>query len=741
MKSSPEYRQAWIVTGSVMNDTMTFTSASRVHAPEIPETEDLEPFFSPRSVAVIGASPKLGNLGAKIVASIRAHGYQGKVTVVNPRGEAIPPCQAVRSPPELSADTDLAIAAVSAQHVPGLLKPLAERGIHHLIVIGGGFAETGKAGEKLQKELKEAAAKFSIRVIGPNGLGVFSAVDRFNSLFLSPEDVHLPKPGPIALISQSGVFLSLLLNQLADMNIGVHRAVSFGNRVDVDELELLTAFANDPAVSVIGLYLESFKDGASFVELARKVTQEKPIVIFKGGHSDRGCTAAQSHSSSLAGSYPVFQAACDKAGLIEVRGFEEFQIALQVLATLPVPRGDRTLIISNGGGMGVFLTDLCERYGLRIPKPSESLQSSLRKHLPEYYSLNNPIDLTGSGTNEQCAQTAEKLMQSGEFDCLLMVLLSGTEGIDAGIAPLLRGRFPEERPAIIGAYGEPFFSSLEKELQQSQLPVFPSTENAVLALSILTRRRRILDTSKTQNNGKAISITSDWADDWKKRFHHNPSEMEIKSFLNDHGIAIPGNRSIKKSDELAQAAEELGFPLVLKAISSGLQHKTELNAVRLGIGNLEELILHWKEMQKTWPFSVWAEEQMPPGLDLMVGFHHDPQFGPLLVFGSGGKYVEVFQDVQRVLLPATTKELSRMVDMTGTGTIIRGTRGDSPLNKNALLDFLERTSQLMIQLPEIESLDFNPVRLYEEGLVVLDAKAALKCNAGKGDDCNDEPLY
>jgi acetate---CoA ligase (ADP-forming) len=717
-----------------MNDTQTFESTVRADAQGIPDTGNLEPFFAPRSVAVIGASPKPGNLGAKIVESIRAHGYQGNVTVVNPRAEAIPPYRAVKSSSELPDGTELAIAAVSAKQVPGLVEPLAKQGVHHLIVIGGGFAESGKAGEKHQQDLKEAATKFSVRIIGPNGLGVFSAPDHFNSLFLSPEEIRLPQPGPVALISQSGAFLSLILNQLAGMNIGVHRAVNFGNRVDVDEVELLTAFAKDPAVTVIGLYLESFRDGARFVELARKVSLEKPIVIWKGGHAERGGDAARSHSSSLAGSYPVFQAACEKAGLIEVSGFEEFRLALQVLATLPVPRGDRTLIVSNGGGMGVFLTDLCERYGLRIPKPSEPLQSLLKKTLPEYYSLNNPIDLTGSGTNKQCVETAERLMKSGEFDCLLMILLPGTEGINADIAPLLHGRFPEGQPVIIGAYGEPLFSSLQKDLKNIQLPVFPSAEAAVEALSILIRRRRIRDNAESRGEEEAVPLPTTWADDWKKRFRQSPSEMEIKRFLKDHGIPVPGSRPIKKPDALAIAADELGFPLVLKAISSGLQHKTELNAVKLGIKNLEDMVTHWSGMQKIWPHSIWAEEQMPAGLDLMVGFHRDPHFGPIMVFGSGGKYVEVFQDVQRILLPTSTEDLSRMIDRTSSGKIIQGVRGEPSLNKKDLLNFLERASQLIIHLPEVESIDFNPVRLYEDRLAVLDAKVTMKCNEGKGDE-------
>lgn len=717
-----------------MNDRSTLESSLQRGAPGIPEAEGLEPFFAPRSVAVIGASQKRGNLGKAIVASIRAQGFKGRVTVVNRSGEEIPPYETVRSPSELPADTDLAIAAISAKQVSSLIEPLARGGIHHLIVIGGGFAETGEAGEELQQNLRNTAKKYGVRVIGPNGLGVFSAPDHFNSFFLSPQEIHLPKPGSIGLISQSGAFLSLILDQLARMNMGVHRAVNFGNRVDVDESEVLAAFAKDPVVKVIGLYLESFRDGIRFVELARKISPEKPIVIWKGGHGERGGAAAHSHSSSLAGSYSVFQAACEKSGLIEVRGFEEFQLALKVLATVPVPQGERVLIVSNGGGMGVFLTDLCERHGFLVPSPSESLQTLLRKNLPEYYSLNNPIDLTGSGTNEQCVETVEHLMKSGEFDCLLMVLLSGTEGINGEIGPLLHGRFPEEHPMIIGAYGETLYSSLKIQFPVNQRPVFPSAETATTALSILIRRRRILDEVECRREDETVPIISNWADDWRERFHRSPSEMEIKSFLEGCGVPVPARRSLKQPEHLAKAAGDLGFPLVLKAISPGLLHKTECNAVRLGIKCLDDMVTHWNDMQEFWPHSIWAEAEMPAGLDLMVGFHRDSQFGPTLVFGSGGKYVEVFKDVRRILLPATRIDLSKMIDQTGAGKIMRGIRGEPSLDRNGLLDFLEKSSQLIAQLPEIESIDFNPVRLYEDRLVVLDAKVTLRPDKWKGDE-------
>ncbi len=706
-----------------MSKELTIQTNSRVQEPSTRDTEnDLEGFFSPRSVAVIGASPKSGNLGGQIIQSLRAHGYKGIVTAVNPRKQGVQPYPAVRSPEELPQGTDLAIAAVKASLVPDLVEPLAKRNIRHLIVISGGFAETGKEGEKLQKKLQEEAKKYGMRVIGPNGLGVFSTPDHFNSFFLSPEEIILPPPGPVAVISQSGAFLSLILRQLAGMNIGVHRAVNFGNRVDVGESELLEVFAKDPAVSVIALYLEGFQDGARFVEIAQNVTQDKPIVIWKGGHADRASKAAKAHSSSLAGSYPVFQAACDKAGLIEVQGFEEFRWALQTLSGQPVPKGEKVLIVSNGGGMGVYLTDLCEREGLRVPQPSEPAQSFLRTKLPHYYSLENPIDLTGSGTNAECVETVEYLMKSGEFDCLLMVLLPGTMGINEEFASLFRKRLQRSFPAIIAAYGGTLFQSLQEQLKENCIPIFPSAEAATSALSILIRRKRILESFKTTDKGRKISPTSTWAATWRKQFAQCPDEMEIKKFLCDRGIPIPSHHHLKSREDLEIAAEKIGFPLVLKAVSPDLQHKTEIQAVRLNITNLNNLTQEWQNMRTTWPESLWIEQQMPPGLDLMVGFTRDPQFGPVLVFGSGGQLVEIYKDVQRLLLPATREELSTLIDRTAAGRIIRGVRGNPSLDRKGLLDFLTETSGLMVQNPEIHSLDFNPVRLYNKHLVVLDAK-------------------
>ncbi|UCD11689.1 MAG: acetate--CoA ligase family protein [Nitrospinaceae bacterium] len=694
------------------------------------ESGSLETFFSPRAVAVIGASPRPGNLGARILASLEAHGYGGERIAVNPQALPVPPTGAVASVAELPDGVDLAIAAVPAGEVPGLVAPLAGRGIHHLIVVGGGFAETGREGARLQRALQDESQAAGVRVIGPNGLGVFSAAARFNSFFLSPGDIRLPGPGPVAILSQSGAFLSLLLDGFARAGVGVHRAVNFGNRADVGELELLDAFAGDPAVKVIGLYLESFADGARFVERARRVTREKPIVVWKGGQGERGGRAVRSHSASLAGSYPVFQAAVEKAGLIEARGFEEFQDALAILASQPVPAGDRVLIVSNGGGMGVFLTDLCERRGLSLPAPSGALLRKVTAGLPHYFSVKNPIDLTGSGTNRQCADTALALMGSGEFDALLLVLLSGTQGIDAEIASLLPAGRACDHPIAAAVYGEKLYHPLGRAWRKRGLPVFATAEAAAWALSVLVRRCRVLQGAAEE----ARPGPGEWAAKWRKRFPHPPHEMEIKTFLAEQGVGVPAHRSLLRENAIDAAAGALGYPLVLKAAVPGMEHKAEQKAVRTGIYDGEEFVRHWRDMDRLFPGALYAEKEAPSGLDLIVGFHRDEQFGPLLVFGAGGKYVETWGEVGRLLLPATRAELSGLVNGTAVGRVILGVRGEPSLAREELLEFVERAAWLFVECSEYASMEFNPVRLYEDRLVVLDAKLAATSSDTKGDE-------
>jgi acyl-CoA synthetase (NDP forming) len=680
---------------------------------------DLRPFFSPWSVAIIGASPNKGNLGKYIVQSLQHQQYAGSVITVHPTGVAVSDCPAVKEIKDLPNTVDLAIVAVSASKVLPLLKPLAAKGVHHLIIISGGFSETGEAGELLQDQIQEEAQNLGIRIIGPNGMGVFSAPDRFNSFFLKPEELTLPQPGPVAFISQSGAFLMHMLNHLGELGVGVHRAVNFGNRIDIGECELLEEFARDPQVRVIGLYLESVQNGTRFMETARAVARQKPVIVLKGGKAKRGRQATLAHSASLAGSYSIFKAACKQTGMIEVNSLEQMIDALQLLSEQPKAQGDRVLVVSNGGGMGVLLTDLCEQAGLRIPEPSPNHQSILKKLYPHYYSFNNPIDLTGSGTNEQCVSIVKYLLETGEYDALLLVLMPGTEGITSDIGPMLKSRLPKNLPVTIGAYGA-LFNPLGSGLQGSGIPVFPTGERATQSLELLVRQSQWMSESTATEIQTPFETSP--TQHWLRSHDQTPHEMQIKNLLSRCNISVPQHIHVNNEEDINWAAECIGFPLTLKVVAPDIKHKTEMKGIQLDLNDEKSLLHEWEAFYTDWPEKVWAEQQMPPGLDLMVGTHRDPQFGPVLLFGTGGSYVELYQDIARLVLPAMDEELLEAIQGTKAWNIIQGFRGKPKLDDQKLLAFLKWVTDWMISEPDILSLDFNPVRLYEHELVVLDSK-------------------
>jgi len=696
------------------------------------DLSDLETFFAPHGVAVVGASPKPGNLGQHIVKSLKAHGYQGNICTVHPHSLQVENVPVVADISQLPAEVDLVIAAVSASRVLPLLGSLANNGIYHLIVIGGGFSETNEAGEILQNQLKEEAGRLGIRIVGPNGLGVFSAPDHFNSFFLLPGEIELPEPGPVAIISQSGAFMSQILDQLAKQGVGVHRAVNFGNRVDVGETELLEMFGNDPKVNVIGVYLESVQDGRKFFETAKSVAQRKPVIICKGGRGKQGIEAARAHSASLAGSYTVFQTAFEQAGLIEVQALEPLIDALHTLAYHPPIKGNRVLVVSNGGGMGVLLTDLCEQAGLKIPEASVSLQEHLRKFNPDYYSFRNPIDITGSGTNEQCLKIIDHLMPSGEFDSLLLVLLSGTKGIDHQLGTMLKGRrWSHQMPIVIGAHGKELFEGIQKNLRGQHIQVFPTGERAARALQMLIKAGRAPQPFMKEMPSRSERYKCLPTRNWFNKLESEPNEMQLKELLSQRNIPVPLHQHVPDRGQAEEAVRNIGFPLILKMAGTGITHKTELRGIRMGLKDPVTFMKVWEDMNRMWPGNIWAEQQIQEGLDLMVGAYRDHDFGPLILFGSGGRYVELYKDIARLLVPASHDEIMHLIGKTHAGKIIDGFRGEA-LAKNKLIDFLQWTASWILNDDSIQSLDFNPVRLFSDELIVLDAKIERRAADRKG---------
>ncbi|MCA9484418.1 MAG: acetate--CoA ligase family protein [Nitrospina sp.] len=673
----------------------------------------LAKFFYPESVVVIGASSKPDNLGGRIIGSLSANHYSGRLLAVHPAGKSLESVPTVQSVEDITETWDVAIAAVSASQVPALIEPLSRKGIHNLIVVSGGFAESGENGIALQEKLKQEAQRHRVRVVGPNGLGVFCARSRFNSLFLSPEIIRMPEAGPVALISQSGAFLSIILNNLAEAETGVSYAVNFGNRVDVNECDLLEWYAADPDISVIGVYLESVADGPRFMRVARSVCKQKPILLLKGGHSARGQQAARSHTAALAGSYEVFEAACGQCGILLVDTLNHFLQGLETLALHPSARGNRVLIASNGGGMGVHLTDLCETQGLTVPPPSMELQLRLKETLPAYYSLQNPIDFTGSGTNAEFVRVMETLSKEGDYDLILLVPLPGTDGITPELASMLAPALPPNKPALLAAYGSLFYNAFKKQDGPHAIPVFASAEDAVFAAGLLAARgRQDSDAEPLQPSPIPVPAGDLPLNEWA-----------LKEFFSSAGFPSPERVLIENRKDALRAAASPGFPLVLKRIAPNVLHKKAQGNLVLNIHSKEKLLAAYENLVDMPGGIVFAEKQVPSGLDLFLGGIRDSVFGPVLVFGLGGDYTEDVNDTARLILPASEKAFVSLILKTRTGKLLSRHFEAFPDARVRFLNLMFFLSGIITQHPELKSIELNPVRIIENQVLILDAKA------------------
>ncbi len=466
---------------------------------EAQSTSSIEVFFKPRSIAVVGASPTPGRLGYVVVQRLVNRYKKGKVYPVNPKYGEVLGLKCYRSVEEIPGPVDLAVVLVPAPLVPGVVESCVRKGVRGIIIISGGFAETGPEGAKLEEKIRETIRGTGTRVIGPNCIGVLDLHGGMDTFFLPEEKMMRPPPGDIAIISQSGALLSAMLDWAAHMGIGVSKAVSYGNKIDVDEVDMLEYLANDPETRVIVIYVEGLRPGRgkAFIEAVRRIVREKPVIVLKGGRTERGAVAAASHTAALAGSYEVFRAALRQAGAIEaVDVVDVFDLA-KALTMQPPARGDRVAVITNAGGPGVMATDALESLGLRVPLLSEELQARLRERFPPFYSVKNPVDVTGGGSNEDYRHAIEVVVRSDEVDALLVVALIHPPGFSAELADIIaEATKGTGKPVVAMSFGGGETSVLRGKLEKSGIPVYETVERAARALWALYRYGKVLGVAR-----------------------------------------------------------------------------------------------------------------------------------------------------------------------------------------------------------------------------------------------------
>ncbi len=699
---------------------------------------ELEEVFRPASVAVVGASNRPGRVGTSLFRNILAAGYQGVAYPVNPSRKSV---SGVRCYPDIASlpeAPDLGIVIVPAPGVADTVEQLGAAGTKGVVIISAGFREVGEAGAALEAEVVRRAEAHRMSVIGPNCFGVFNT-DPSVSLNATFSE-SLPPSGNIAFVSQSGALGAGILRYAASEQIGFSRFVSVGNRAGVDENDLLHALRKDPATAVILLYVESLANGRRFLEAAREVTEEKPVLVIKSGRTSAGESAAKSHTGSLAqsGRDQLYDSLFAQSGVQRVDTLGEMFRAARIFASGLALDGPRLAILTNSGGPGIVAADAAVRNGLELPKLSEATRALIAPRLPSIAAVANPLDMTADIGADAYRETLETLLTSPDLDGALVIATpTGTMTGATVVRAVLDARTTTHKPVVACLFGLTDLSSEAKALEAHGVPCYTFPEEAIEGLAGLARYRAW----KTRPRTEVRSFPVDTARVERVLARSDgpgPSvlpEYAARDLLAAYGIPVPQVAFARTVEEAVAAAGRIGYPVVLKVASPDISHKTDVGGVALGLEDAEALRAAYARMEasvrRASPRAriegYEVETQVPTGKEVIVGVQRDPSFGPIVLFGMGGIYVETFRDVTFRLAPLRTLSAHHMVESVRAFPLLRGVRGESPSDLEALAEVLERVSQLAVDRPEVLELDINPliVRPQGEGAVAVDARVVL----------------
>jgi acetyltransferase len=665
----------------------------------------LNPIFKPKSVAVIGASTSPGKLGHDILANLKNGGFPGPLYPINPKAEEILGLPVYKSVAETPAPPELAVVVIPARIVASTLEQCAAAGVKAAIVITGGFAEAGPDGERLQDELAQVVRQTGLRVVGPNCQGV-----NMPHQHLCASWPLITTRGKIAFASQSGTVGAAFLDLAAAEQLGVSGFVSLGNRVDVDEAEVLSYFNQDPHTRVIALYLEGVKRASYFLDALREVT--KPVVILKAGRTIQGSRAAESHTKSMAGADAIYEALFRKYKVYRADNLEELFDFAKALAYLPPPGGRRLMITTSSGGAAILAIDEAEQNGLTVPEPDAILKERLREFLPAHCAVGNPVDLTGDAISapELYRQVMDKTRD--HYDAQVVIFGDPIPGA----ADQLTAGAPELVVFLGGAEVE---REERQKLYAKGIPVFPTPERGVRALAQFFR---FAPAPPAPPGLPKIAVAQ-------------PLKLlpagEAAAMMAKAGIPAAAAPLARDANEAVSLARQFGYPVALKIASPDLAHKTDLGGVLLGLENDEEVRQGFQDiMDATRLFdtavrldgATVSPMAKPGGLEVILGTITDPQYGPTLMFGLGGIYTEIYQDVAFCILPASDAELKELMQKIKGYPLLTGYRAQPPRDTEALLVAMKALARFAQNHPELDQIELNPLLLYEKGLFAVDVR-------------------
>ena len=702
----------------------------------------LQHIFEPASIAVIGASRDPKALGYQILHNLIKYQYTGTVYPVNPAAGSIHSVKAYPSVLDIPGEVEMAVIVVPKGLVPHVLEDCGKKGIKGVVVISAGFKETGEEGARMELELVEICKRYGMRMIGPNCMGVtnVSPSMRMNATF----GPLVPPFGHVGFISQSGAMGIAVLDYADDLNLGMSKFVSIGNKADIAVNDLLEYFETDDETKVILLYIESLGDPLRAIHIAKRISKKKPIIVVKAGKTARGASAALSHTGALMASDTAFDALFKKSGMIRVSSVADlFNLALG-FSNQPLPSGNRVAILTNGGGPGILATDACIGLGLEMATLSDKTIRTLKKNLASEASVKNPVDMIASANKRTYEICSKALLDDPNVDALISIC-TPPENMDPIEIALAISKVSEGtlKPVLGVFMGRDDVQDAIMSLNANRIPIYQFTESAAYALSEMYRYKLWRD----QKEGGPKRFTVD-----KKRAEAVLSKAEkggrtqltlteAQDVLEAYGFDFPKSRLVQDIGQALDAAAELGYPVVLKVVSPFILHKTEANGVMVDIQDAQALHDAYKRMSASvaaylkkngikdgravWGYLIQA--MADSGKELIIGSKYNPLFGPIIMVGMGGIYVEVMQDVSFGIPPISDAEAKEMMTALKGYPILHGVRGEKGCDMGIIEEYILRLSQLVADLPQIRELDLNPVRTYPPGKrpIALDARIII----------------
>jgi acetyl coenzyme A synthetase (ADP forming)-like protein len=696
----------------------------------------LETFFSPNTVAIVGASAKPGKVGHEILTSMLKAGYPGRIFPVNNKADQIEGLKCFTDLASISQVPDLVIIVVPANVVPDVMQQCVAVGAKSVVIITAGFKEVGTEGARLEKKIVQIARQGGVRVIGPNCLGLIVPKSKLNASFGG----EMPVAGATGYLSQSGALMAAILDMANAGGIGFSKLVSIGNKADIDELDIIKAFGQDEDTKVIAGYLESITDGNLFVREAERISQSKPILLIKSGGTEAGAKAASSHTGSLAGGETAYEAVFDRAGIIRCSSIKQQFEYSQAFEYQPLPKDSRITVITNAGGPGIMAADEIERHGLKFAKLSEQTINTLADKLPAAANVHNPVDVLGDALADRYEFALNVVLDDDNVDMVLVLLTpqAMTQCTETARAIVNVVSQKAEKPVLACFLGASKVDQARKLLRQNNIPIYEAPASAVMTMKVMndyvrwkSRPKRVVKLFPV-NRRKVENIIERHL----RQGLREVSEMDSKDIIEAYGFVTPKGSVATTADQAASIANQLGYPVVLKIWSPNILHKSDIGGVKVGLKNATEVMdafdLMMFRIPKRQPeakiLGVLVQEMCTVGREVILGMNRDKRFGPLMMFGMGGTMVEVLKDVSFYLAPLTADEAKEMLVSTRTYRMLEGVRGQKGVDIDALAEGLQRLSQLVTEFPQIQEMDINPYMIGPEGTtpVAVDARMSVE---------------